>query len=542
MTDKTSIKLVEEPHRPNISFNGRLLYSSSSTPEKRAEGLPQTSQTLYIITSPLLFYGVDNLLECIDDSSKIIAVEYDTDLYEFTKQLIDPELLEQIEYFLLNIEASEFLRVSGLSRFRRISSVRLNMGYMLNRKAYDDFVQKADDYLKSFWKNRMTTIHMGRLWCRNIFLNLPFLTNSALSGLKENTAGKSVFVAGAGESLEHSISFIQNNRERIFLIAVDTAVPALLNSSIRPDLVVIVESQHANLYDFYNPDALTLPAAFDLTSSPELIRKFKGPKYFFVSEFDYSVIFKAIDEYNLLPVMIPPLGSVGITAVYISLLLSGGNIFYTGLDFSFIPEKYHAKGSYSDIITTINSSRIQNSGFYSAAYSDRRHKISDKSGRTVYTDIIMQSYSESLRELVTKSNRLFDIGKTGLSSAENFINETEADKLLKQTDTTSNNTTSDNSFLPDINVRTSDFLKSELNKIEDTIRDVIEFQNNRHENSLISQILKDKLLKLDYTWLFFPDTGELPSSSASFLKRFLFSAAWFKNHLQNALHLVSPKE
>lgn len=541
MTHKPSIELVQSPKRLNISFNGRLLYSQSSTPEKRLERLPQTSQTLYVIVSPLLFYGVESLEIMLPDNSYILAVEQNPDIYKMSIDYFKAGNFTNTSYLLIGEKpVSEIISDYTALRIRRIVPVKLNLGYMLNRKFYDSFLTEAENLLQLYWKNRITTIHMGRLWCRNIFHNLPHLAGS--SSLSTLITDKPIVTAGAGESLEYSIDFLKKYRDSFFLAAADTAVTSLLQNNLKPDLVIVLESQHANLYDFYSAEAFNLPAAVDLTSSSELIRKFNGPLYFFISEFDRCSLFESLKDFNILPPVIPPLGSVGIASLFISSLLTQQNIFYTGLDFSFIPDKYHASGSPTHILNMMNENRTSTSGFFSSAWSDTRKKVTDRSGRKVFTDLVMMSYADILKDLANSSDRFYNIGKVGIASSGPPMIEEDILTLLNYPKTGTADyyliDFDNEQYDPDkaaARKKVISFLQNEIDFLDKTLTAVVDFQNIRNENSILPAKLADSLKKIDYTWLFFPDTGIQPSASASFLKRFLYSASWFRNHLQNTI-------
>ena len=332
------------------------------------------------------------------------------------------------------------------------------------------------------------------------------------------------------------------------MTAADTAVSSLLSKGIKPDLAIALESQHANLYDFYNNDSLDIPVAVDLTSSPELIRKLRGPVYFFITEFDYSSIFGLLDEYGLLPTLLPALGSVGITSLLISLMITERNVAFSGLDFSFIPDKYHASGSPSHIINMLNEGRTNRQGFYQAAFTPVRTRVADKSGRGVYTDITMRSYADSLNQLIDQCGRLIDAGSLGLPNNAPKIPETQLINCLESELSASTplsfktiyNKTSDQTDAVSRDV-IKDFLSSQNGKINSVIRDIVKFQNNRNENSKLNADLIKRLNEIDYTWLFFPDKSPLPNADSSFLKRFLFSAAWFSGQIEKSLSLVNHR-
>jgi hypothetical protein len=544
MVSRPLPELIDGPDGPNISFKGKVLYAGSNSPDKRAEAAVTASQTLYLVVSPLLFKGVETLLKGISSDSYVLAIEKNPDIYSITKNSFAPIRNSQISYIKVSdgSSPSEIIRNLDPSKFRRIVTVKLNGGYMLYRNFYNTFCSNAEIFLQSFWKNRMTTIHMGRLWCRNIFLNIPALNNaSPLSSLHTE---KAIIIAGAGESLEGCLPFIRKHRTDFFVVAADTAVSTLLNGGVKADLLVVLEAQHANLYDFYNPESLKIPAAFDLTSSPEIIRKHKGDKYFFISEFDETQLLTSLSQTSLRPPRIPPLGSVGIAAVYIALCISSKTIFHCGLDFSFIPDKYHSAGSPSHILTMMNEHRTMKPGFYSSAFNGKRLTRPDKSGRTVYTDVIMLSYAERLKELSSLSARLVDIADKGIDSTGH--NVTNPEIILKYA---SENKTSGSAgagvdfFKLEETALNSDkesivqFLNNEVYKIDLVTAAVITFLNRRNDETAapgLSAELEKQIKAIDYTYLFFPDQYH-PSSDVSFLKRLLYSAAWFKNNIQKTL-------
>ena len=376
-------------------------------------------------------------------------------------------------------------------------------------------------------------IHLGRLWFKNIFKNMAsFCDNSSIESLKIN---KPVVVCGAGESLELSINLLKKNREKFFLMAVDTAISTLLSNDLRPDLVVVLESQHANIFDFYYRDAFNLPVALDLTSSPEIVQKFKGEKFFFITDFASTSFLRCLDASKLLPLKIPALGSVGISAIYLASVLSCSYVFYTGIDFSFLPDKYHAKGSPSHIFMLYRINRTVSNGFFFSAWNDKAYRTRDRLGRSVYTDLIMSSYASTLNRLLSKKGNVFNIGKLGLQTGTGIERDEFEDLLLKSS--------KDNDYAlikkdiycakkKDILI----FLDTQLRLIEEATMLVVDYLNGNMSPDLEIDML-NSLNIIDFTWQFFPDTGNFPDKSLSFLKRFLYSAAWFKEYIKQSKNL-----
>ncbi|MDC7227054.1 MAG: DUF115 domain-containing protein [Spirochaetales bacterium] len=552
MKKRFPVEVTRGVNRPGISFNGKPLYSDGSPPEKRVRGLPHASDALYIVVSPLLFYGVDELLEIIPEGSSCIAVEHNHDIYNATLSFHKQSGVKNFRYIYVDEDsAATLLRSLTDSWFRRIIPVKLNRGYMIERAFYDDMLNKLENGLASFWKNRMTTIHMGRLWCRNIFLNTVEIYRAGF--ITDISTDKPVICLGAGESLEESLAFIKRRRGGFFVVAADTAVTSLLLGGIKPDLVVAVESQHANLYDFYEDESLNLPVAADMTSSPELLRKIRGPLYLFISEFDFSCIFRLLDNSGILPPLLPPLGSVGLTSIMISLMITDQPILFSGLDFSFTPDKYHASGSPSHIITQMSENRLHRSSFFAAAFRDGRTKTVDKAGRIVYTDIIMSSYSDTLSELIEHSGRLIDMGVYGLDNPAPKYSDALFDNMSAEISGKPDFEAAVNykriRELPDAfsgpagRSASTAFLKQQLDRLNAAISAAVDFQNTRTDSmegrgSRLPEDLEALLKSVDYCWIFFPDRKPLPSSDPSFIRRFLFSAAWMSSQISNALSII----
>ncbi len=114
---------------------------------------------------------------------------------------------------------------------------------------------------------------------------------------------------------------------------------------ISADYILAVESQFYNIYDFYGCKDTGIPVICDISAYPKTARITGGENYFFFSEFSDSSFLKEMDNMGLLPGKIPPLGSVGVIAVYAALELTKLPVIYSGLDFSFIPGKSHSRMS-----------------------------------------------------------------------------------------------------------------------------------------------------------------------------------------------------
>ena len=211
-----------------------------------------------------------------------------------------------------------------------------------------------------------------------------------------------VIVAGAGPSLEEMIPMLHAVRKDSLLVAVDTALPRLATESLWPDLVVALEAQEANLRDFLPPPPAGMLLACELSSLPSIPRLFGDRVRFFSSEFAPLQLFARMASARLLPCPFPALGSVGVAAVNAALRLTSGEIFLTGLDFSYPRLQTHARGTPYHLSALVGASRLSapDGPSFRAISARRRRLAEDKHGKRVLTDSVLESYGESLRRIV----------------------------------------------------------------------------------------------------------------------------------------------
>ncbi len=523
MSDNKPV-LTESNGIQNVSYQNRLLYKDDIN--LIINSLQTAPDTLFLVISPLLFKGINELQSFTGSSDNILLIENNSEFYNFSLNFAKQETVSLPYFYTDNSPLpKEIINYLNAGSFRRICPVYFNSAYFFERNYYKNLIKEMNSYIQRLWKNRLTMIHMGRLWSRNIFLNLPFLPDSR--DISSITTNKNVLVAAAGESLEKSIEIIKNSRDSFFLIAVDTAIGPLLSNRITPDLCIVLEAQHANLSDFYYNEAFNIPAVFDLTSSPEVIRKHCGKKYFILSDYTDTSLINTLKAYRLCPPLIPPLGSVGIAALYLALKISTSEVFFTGLDFSFTPDKYHSNGSPTHKRSLLNWQRLAPPHYFDAVLAPNRHKCKDKSGRIVFTDPIMKSYSERITELEKIDKRLNDTGIYGLAvcSRQAVLSE------LPETGNSKKINIEDEKHInSDYNAAAiKTFLNNEREKLDSASREVVEYINgeNKREDELI-RLLKE----IDYCYYYFPDYRNSPVLEKSFLKRFLVSSRWFSEYLK----------
>jgi hypothetical protein len=97
----------------------------------------------------------------------------------------------------------------------------------------------------------------------------------------------------------------------------------------------------------------------DFSSLPRSANILGGKTYMFWTEWTPMRFLDRLKSKNLLPLELPPLGSVGISAVMLALKLHAEKILIAGLDFSFTIDKYHCKGSPSHRAALNTATRLK---------------------------------------------------------------------------------------------------------------------------------------------------------------------------------------
>ncbi len=194
-------------------------------------------------------------------------------------------------------------------------------------------------------------VRFGKRWYLNTLANLERAERCSF-GLPP--LGRAA-VAGAGPSLEGQIEELRKLRPRPFLIATDTALPALLGWGLTPELVVSIDCQLFSYHHFLQGLPRQVPLILDLASPPVLSR-LAGRAMFFASAHPLAQYLSA--RFRPLPFVDTSGGNVAHAAVSVALLLGARELFLLGLDFSYPEGKPYSRGTYLYPLFGSGSSRF----------------------------------------------------------------------------------------------------------------------------------------------------------------------------------------
>lgn len=560
--------LTEVSGGTSIVFKNKELYSRRSPRERaeaRAGAFDLEADTLYILASPLLWYGVGRVLEKLPDSSHLIAVEYEPQLAELSRQHTPPELLSHARLHLSFAPQQKVLPATkaliehiGMEQFRRARLISLNGGYRLNSRRYTELQHLVEEEIQQFWQNKYTLMHMLPLWIKNIFRNYAQCAVDTFRASHSNSQTEARFglphtslpivVAGAGPSLEPHIEFLNRHRRQIYLLAVDTAYSTLMQNKIEPDAVIVQESQFYNLYDFLTHPQISCDLVADISSYPQVLRlarkvKSAGRLYLFASEFSKISLFQDLQTADLLPPLFPPLGSVGLTAVRAALHITNSSVIVTGLDFAFPPGQTHARGAPRHQLSLLHSTRLIGLEDMIARTTKGVTLVADligADGRPLRTTPTLRRYADNFARIFNSMERIRILKPRGLPLGVAELSETELSRYLLGLQAPPGKAAASAPTLAEKSgsaaVRT--FLKNELDKLHTIYEHGTGFLQGTLEADAVEPLIEE-INRCEYLFLHFPDTGySIRRINPTLIKRLLVSSGHYIRVIEEALALI----
>ena len=534
-----------------FSHNGKTLLSAvdpAGRADRVADAVAIAGRTLYFCPSPLFGYGLERLLARLAEvpNAALLCVEADPALFALSQGHFSPALKNDSRLRLTDqcdpaALCALLRREWGPRFFRRVEIIHLNGGWQLFPALYDSLAQSLRQEIALDWGNAMTLAKLGRLYIRNALRNLALIPRCpSLAGL--SFGSDPALVLGAGPSLDSLLDVLPAHfgeaqrlpQTRPFrIICVDTCLPALRERGITPDLAVILESQHWNLNDFIGLSGWQVPAAFDLSALPRSGAVLSGGVFLFFTPWARLAIFQRLDSSGLLPVAVPPLGSVGLSAVSIVRSLTRGPIVTAGLDFAFTPDSYHARSTPGHLGRLRRQNRFAGLLNAQAAF-DGAVSVTSRTGGKVFSNPALRSYRDLFqREFATGNGAasIFDLATGGLPLGVPSLSLEKAIDVLKGMGNgewgmgESRNVSIDKSNIAALTEKLRAFIQNEQGRLT-LLRDTLTGRAPMNHTAL------DALIdECDYLWAHFPDyaaaerrpgKAELEAGSpqaVSFLKR-----------------------
>ena len=518
----------------SVSYNNQLLYSKYNPSKviiQTINNLQILPGTIFLCISPVLGYGLEELLSKIPEDCLVFLIEADSALLDFAKSSINCEKYQQKIQFVMPDDLKNLpLMIYDLARsgkYKRVKRIDFSAGVKFFASFYDELTLTCSNSIMTYWKNRVTLTKFGRRYSYNFFSNLSVLSQTVPISNYFQKISKPVLIFGAGQSID---SFLQTNSlnfQDFFIICVDTALQPLLTRKIIPDAVFIEEAQSVILKAFIGFNDNLKTQIFAGLSSIPYLKNFVSPSKisFFTTEFTKANFLSRFSQFSFLPPLNNPFGSVGLTAVYYALKFRADEsvpIFICGLDFSFSKGFTHAKNTLAYTTRILNHNRLCCIENFNACFGQNIIEITDKKGKTFYTSIVLKSYADLFISLFNDKKNVFDAGECGMNLNLPCMNIYEMQKFCSQFLEKTFNIQKNS-----LDFKFSSFTENQKNELKSALenekKELLKLKKLLSmECGLSKEELQKKITKIasqtDYLFLHFPD-GHQFVYEQSFLNR-----------------------
>ena len=539
--------LVETRQGVSVLYKDHFLYSKYD-PSKAIlniiSNLSIPEYSIILIFSPVLWLGLKELLAKLPATSSIAVFEYEKPLFDFALENFPNELKDHLNNKIQIFNKSgikNYFTFIQKQHFRKCLKIDFSAASALYKDAYNKIFTLTQRVIDQFWKNRLTLIKFGRLYSKNIFKNLTLLSDAIPLASLYKSVTKPILVLGAGESLNTTILELKKNFSKLFIICVDAAAAPLLDNGITPDAIIAVEGQQVIEKSYIGtPADSKCLLIMDLVSRNHIPYITKGKYSFFVSNYADMNFFELLKNYNLLPPVIKPLGSVGLVSMEIALKLRkdiNTPVLFSGLDFSYSIGITHAKGTASHKALLSSTSKLKSVFNISSAFSTGTSSIICANGKKMITSKALESYALLFNENFEDEQNIFDIRTSG-------INLTSAKADLDHFIESLPANLHSNSYELNLNYQAipkssiTSFLQNEKQALEE-LKDLFTYADNsalRKKDISLNEQIDSILTNREYLFIHFPDAVG-PTNPQSYYNRIRIELDFFLKEINVALSL-----
>ena len=140
-------------------------------------------------------------------------------------------------------------------------------------------------------------------------------------------------LVGAGPSLDESIDFLKSVQDKAIIISSNSPYRKLINSGIRPHMVVTADPMPPTLAGFQSVSLEDVPLACPFSAYPEIVRRFSGRIFSWCT---YNPIVDLVKQHMGLPpgTTIMEQGTVSGCVLDLSRLFGCRKVLFVGQDMS----------------------------------------------------------------------------------------------------------------------------------------------------------------------------------------------------------------
>lgn len=321
--------------------------------------------------APVFLFGVGSaayLKAIIEKSSKEVnVVVYEPSIHIFMAMLENIDISKEIEdrpiaFVVKGLNEEEFEPV-----MRGVMTLE-NMSFLIEEihPNYRGFfledilekVKKVQRLVESEMVQFNTQKKLSMNMAQNILRNMKYVCEGYHTKLLLNAVSNkdAAILVAAGPSLNKNIQMLKKAKNRLFILAVDTAVKPLVKAGIKPDAFITIDAKKD--LDLVEIDgAETIPVIAPATALYKIMDRQKAKKIFY-----YDGYFLPYSIYFINDKVLPDVstgGSVACSGFSLLHKLGYETIILVGQDLAFTDNKSHADGTFEDKMPTMDTEGME---------------------------------------------------------------------------------------------------------------------------------------------------------------------------------------
>ena len=385
-----------------VSVDGKYIHSRYD-PEGEADKIVKmsadSSSDCWVLGGFGLGYHLEAFIRNTDDVKAVVA-EPDTDL--FIKAVEEKDLSEILMsgriILMIGADPESVISTLNMFQFEKIKYFQIRSEYEINSEYFEKLKSSVASYISRKDVNNNTLIRFGKLWVKNLLLNLPvFSVSPGINSLKGKFNNIPALILAGGPGLDKSLIHLSKYREKCIVIAVDTSLSACLRAGVEPDFLVVVDPQYWN---YRHLDRCRLENTVIISEPSTYPHTFRNTDQNYIFASSVFPLGKKIEKETFIRGKLGAGGSVSTSAWDFARTAGCSPIIFAGLDLSYPDKLTHFKGSFFEERAHTLSERTK-----SAALMDYR-LITDASlleaesncGSTVLTDRRLIIYKQWFEE------------------------------------------------------------------------------------------------------------------------------------------------
>ena len=332
--------------------------------EKWLKALDYAGEDLTIIFGFGAGYHLIDMDKVLNKDSKVLIIEPSIECFkcalyinDFTKMFANDNVflyiaddLSNLKYILYGLIQEGVYPDIKIAEFVPVERV--------HRQYFNDVRREILEFLNNIVLNLNTIQFFSKMWTESFFRNLVYSIKSpGISKLFNRFYKTPLIIISAGPSLDKNIELLKDAKGKAVLLCVGTALKALLEKGIEPDLVISIDGSYKN-YEHFEGIECNAPLIFDPLVNSNIPSNYKGDMivcevFSYFTPWFREAIKKEIG-------ILKTGGSVANIAFDMAVKTGADPIIFVGQDLAFTNNKTHSNGTIYGK-DRVNNSNLKNS-------------------------------------------------------------------------------------------------------------------------------------------------------------------------------------